>query len=84
MKSIAVLSLLAAAAAAQSPEELRGQLPECALSCIEQAAESVGCETGDFACECENQADITAAATNCQVEASEEDKCSGSELSSMF
>lgn len=84
MKSIAALAFLAATVAAQSPDELRGELPECALSCIESAAEEAGCESGDFACECENQEEITASATTCQLALGEDEMCSGSDLQSMF
>lgn len=84
MKSIAALAFLAVTVAAQSPDELRGQLPECALSCIQQAAEEAGCESGDFACECENQEAITASATACQLALDEEERCDGTELQGMY
>lgn len=84
MKSIAALTFLAVTVAAQSPEELRAELPECALSCIEQAAEEAGCESGDFACECENQEALTASATTCQLALPEDERCSVTDLTRMF
>ena len=84
MKSIAALAFLAAAVAAQSPEELQGQIPECALSCIQQAAKDAGCESGDFACECEHQQEVTNSASMCQVGLDESERCTTEEISSTF
>lgn len=81
MKSFAIIAAVAVAVAAQStPEELAGQLPECALECIHKAGEEAGCEQGDYACECENQDAITSSATTCQMGLDESERCNSSDL----
>lgn len=84
MKSFAIIAALAVAVAAQStPEELAGQLPECALDCIHKAGEEAGCEEGDYACECENQEAITTSAALCNSELEGSEKCGAGDLASI-
>jgi hypothetical protein len=84
MKSFALIAVLAASVAAQSVEDLVGQLPECALPCIQSSSEAAGCKQGDFACECENQEAISVAAAECQMKLGEAERCSATDLASTF
>lgn len=84
MKSFAIIAALAVVVAAQStPEELAGQLPECALDCIRKAGDEAGCEEGDYACECENQDAITTSAALCNTERETDEKCGAGDLASI-
>lgn len=84
MKSFAIIAALAVVVAAQStPEELAGQLPECALDCIRKAGDEAGCEEGDYACECENQDAITTSAALCNSNLEKGEKCEGGDLASI-
>ncbi|KAI0409237.1 hypothetical protein F4802DRAFT_593522 [Xylaria palmicola] len=65
---VALLSLFAAAVAAQnstSLPDLVSQLPTCAIPCFSKGAEAAGCATTDFACLCGDgrQSFISAAGT---------------------
>ncbi|KAK3331409.1 hypothetical protein B0H66DRAFT_453825, partial [Apodospora peruviana] len=42
-------------------------VPECAVNCVNEAAPSVGCEEGDFECDCANFQALQSAAATCVV-----------------
>ena len=82
MKVAATLALFAAAVAAQSVDELVSQIPECAVSCIRDAAAGQGCSEGDYACECSHMDEVSGGAALCQVSLPEADRCSGDDINS--
>ncbi|KAI1120138.1 hypothetical protein F5Y10DRAFT_290284 [Nemania abortiva] len=70
------LSLFAAVAAAQnstSLPDLVSQIPECAIGCFQEGADSAGCSTTDFTCLCKNQSSFIAGAATCVLGACQGD-----------
>ncbi|KAL8913083.1 MAG: hypothetical protein Q9171_002063 [Xanthocarpia ochracea] len=69
--SIAALGLIAFAQAQEQCAASAAAIPSCALECIISAGSSVGCEQGDFACQCSSSqsAAIATAALGCVLSA---------------
>ncbi|KXJ87770.1 hypothetical protein Micbo1qcDRAFT_167352 [Microdochium bolleyi] len=63
-KTLAV-SLFIASATAATIQELVASIPKCAQTCINKAAEQVGCKKDDPVCQCKKADEITAAGTTC-------------------
>ncbi|MCJ1464197.1 hypothetical protein MMC07_002810 [Pseudocyphellaria aurata] len=72
MKSISILlavGLVASARAQEACDAVAAEIPQCASSCIVSAASAVGCETGDYKCQCgDKSAAIAETALPCVVE----------------
>ncbi|TQN63609.1 hypothetical protein CSHISOI_11806, partial [Colletotrichum shisoi] len=81
MQFIITLGLLSGLAAAQSATTtasssgstglpgLIGQLPTCAVTCLNTAASDIGCATTDFTCLCGSQDRLIASLTPCVLTA---------------
>ncbi|RYP43757.1 hypothetical protein DL768_009712 [Monosporascus sp. mg162] len=57
--------LFASLAAAQSVQELLKQIPSCAIPCIADASQAIGCAVNDNACQCEKADELTSEAIFC-------------------
>ncbi|KAI1466216.1 uncharacterized protein F4812DRAFT_100326 [Daldinia caldariorum] len=63
-KTLAV-ALFAAAAAAESVQELISQIPACAKPCLDSASTKIGCSTTDSKCQCSKIDDLTQESITC-------------------
>ncbi|RYO88897.1 hypothetical protein DL764_008665 [Monosporascus ibericus] len=64
IKTVA-FSLLASLAAAQSIQELLQQIPSCAIPCLADASQAIGCAVNDNACQCRKADELTSEAIFC-------------------
>ena len=58
-------ALFASLAAAQSVQELLEQIPSCAVPCIADASQVIGCAIDDNACQCRRADELTSEAIFC-------------------
>ena len=72
---IVALSLLASLVAAETVQELTAELPSCAVTCINKAAQEENCAADDQQCKCKNAAKIMDPAFECAA-----DTCTANEL----
>ncbi|KAI1808837.1 hypothetical protein F4811DRAFT_499128 [Daldinia bambusicola] len=63
-KTLAI-ALFAAAATAESIQELISQIPSCAKPCLDNASTKIGCSTTDNKCQCNKIDDLTQEAITC-------------------
>jgi len=73
--SAIILAVAATIAAAQSIDDLVGQIPACVVPCIVKGAEEVGCKQGDHACECDKVDEISSKVALCIVSLPEDKQC---------
>lgn len=76
---IVALSLLASLAAAETVQELTAELPSCAVTCINKAAQEQNCAADDQECKCKNATKIMEPAFECAA-----DTCTANELDGEF
>ncbi|KAI1395586.1 hypothetical protein F4819DRAFT_181127 [Hypoxylon fuscum] len=63
-KTLAI-AFFAAAAAAESLQELIAEIPSCAKPCLDDASTKIGCSTTDNSCQCSKIDDLTKEAITC-------------------
>ncbi|KAK1589889.1 uncharacterized protein LY79DRAFT_670287 [Colletotrichum navitas] len=65
MKHTAITSLLVAIVAADTINQLVDQIPTCAVTCISDQANAVGCDITNFACSCGKISELTPKVVSC-------------------
>ncbi|KAK1992578.1 hypothetical protein LX36DRAFT_588120 [Colletotrichum falcatum] len=81
MKYTAVICLLVSIVAADTINELVDQIPTCAVTCIRDKSEEVGCDITNFACSCGKIADLSPKVVSCLAANS---GCSDADQSKVF
>ena len=83
MKPVLALSLALAARAMPASDtisDLRKQIPSCALECIAEKSQEMGCEVTDLTCQCKQLEALTKAVAPCLAKGS----CSLAEMTGVF
>ncbi|OAL43949.1 hypothetical protein IQ07DRAFT_649735 [Pyrenochaeta sp. DS3sAY3a] len=68
MKFVTIIAILSASVAAQTAcDSVAASVPTCGVPCIQTAASSAGCGSGDYRCRCSNSAIIQSSAQACVI-----------------